>query len=292
MTLQDSNKESSSPSSEDKDLQYRSKKNSKLNDNGETIGGEDDENKMKETSVSGMDVSPTKEDSRVPYEEKVSSPMATSPPKIGGSQDVEMEESSLDPKAKRALWAEEEKRNDNETSYKEKLLGFNGRCEGHISEEEEDCDSQESEEDMEESEETEDELIYPTLKISQEERNNLYKDYPPKPVEVGSEAFRPWMISPRRTRRRQRQLTNLNQTNGHKLENEGTSKSRFEVLNNLEDDVPQTNSFGKEAGVNEEVLIPHKNTLKENQMEKEQQVIQTKTPKIKESPVEASEVSL
>ncbi|KAF7823677.1 hypothetical protein G2W53_021821 [Senna tora] len=157
-----------------------------------------------------------------------------------------------------------------ELSYKERLLRINGRCKNHVSEDEQDSESETSDEDLEEVMETKEEIFCPTLTISHEEKVKLYKDWKYSlyvkvlgkslalnflamrlqrmwqkngtirvvDIEVGDENFGPWMIPQRNIRRIPRQNPNLGAKPNQKVQGENIASSRFAVLSNLEDNEP------------------------------------------------------
>ncbi|KAF7842450.1 RNA-directed DNA polymerase [Senna tora] len=206
------------------------------------------------------------------------------------SKDAQMEDSILQPtprkedeimeeisraigeprQVRRALWSADEETN---LSYKDRLLGINGRKEGFISEnEDEEIDLDLEGEEEQPITEDETELICPTKESDPSNKNSsepIIMKGDNRKVEIGEEALGPWMHVQHNPRRRPRGGQSGTRSDASKEQNL-SSGSRFQAIAKLQE--KEGNDDTNESQSNE----PQGN-LKEAQ--EEQLVISQPPPK-------------
>ncbi|KAF7829952.1 putative ribonuclease H-like domain, reverse transcriptase zinc-binding domain-containing protein [Senna tora] len=240
MMLQDSNQESEGLSKEDKDLFSRSKKKVKPND-----GGSPTENDDGSPMIEGVDASPMEvlfevNGNGVPEGVVPPVPMEADLSIVETTKDANMQDAVQGPEVLKPVDPDEEKKPAKELSYKEKLLGINGRC---------DCPDSEDDQDSISAGEVEKDQVAPPSAV-----------YPGPPsaniVEVGEENFGPWIIPQRNTRRKPRQAPNLGTKQNDQSDKQANTSTRFVALSNLEDKDPEPSMSLILAKPMEVVVVP------------------------------------
>ncbi|KAF7817817.1 uncharacterized protein G2W53_023272 [Senna tora] len=125
---------------------------------------------------------------------------------------------------RRALWGANP---TSPQSYKEKLMGVNGRDKDFFDLEDEDMVYESSEEEQEDAQNMDEDFLCPEL-VKNNTQIQVVGDI--KRVEVGEEAFGPWMIvQPNRRRRQKPQNKNIQPATN---QNPVSTGSRFEAISN------------------------------------------------------------